>query len=88
MGRDRPARAAADIDLIVNAAPLGMNSGDPAPIPAHCSPHPLCSTVYRPSKTVASCSEAKARGAGCGLSALCHLNSGLIEAPIEAMRSL
>src|SRR5262249_43037786 len=43
----------ADIDLIVNATPLGMNPSDPAPIPARLlAPHHIVfDCVYLPSKT-------------------------------------
>jgi shikimate dehydrogenase len=86
----------ADIDLIVNATPLGMNPSDPAPIPARLlAPHHIVfDCVYRPSKTVLlrAADEAGARGAN-GLSMLLHqgaLSFSLWfnrEAPIEAMRS-
>ncbi len=86
----------ADIDLIVNATPLGMNPSDPAPIPARLlAPHHMVfDCVYRPSKTATlrAADEAGARGAN-GLSMLLHqgaLSFSLWfnrEAPIEAMRS-
>jgi shikimate dehydrogenase len=86
----------ADIDLIVNATPLGMNPSDPAPIPARLlAPHHIVfDCVYRPSKTalLRAADEAGARGAK-GLSMLLHqgaLSFSLWfnrEAPIEAMRS-
>ena len=86
----------ADIDLIVNATPLGMNPSDPAPIPARLlAPHHIVfDCVYRPSKTalLRAADEAGARGAN-GLSMLLHqgaLSFSLWfnrEAPIEAMRS-
>jgi shikimate dehydrogenase len=86
----------ADIDLIVNATPLGMNPSDPAPIPARLlAPHHIVfDCVYRPSKTALlhAADEAGARGAN-GLSMLLHqgaLSFSLWfnrEAPIEAMRS-
>jgi shikimate dehydrogenase len=86
----------ADIDLIVNATPLGMNPSDPAPIPARLLlPHHIVfDCVYRPSKTalLRAADEAGARGAN-GLSMLLHqgaLSFSLWfnrEAPIEAMRS-
>jgi shikimate dehydrogenase len=85
-----------DIDLIVNATPLGMNPSDPAPIPARLlAPHHMVfDCVYRPSKTalLRAADEAGARGAN-GLSMLLHqgaLSFSLWfnrEAPIEAMRS-
>src|SRR6476661_10392863 len=86
----------ADIDLIVNATPLGINPSDRAPIPARLlAPHHiLFDCVYRPSKTalLRGADEAGARGAN-GLSMLLHqgaLSFSLWfnrEAPIEAMRS-
>ena len=85
-----------DIDLIVNATPLGMNSSDPAPIPARLlAPHHIVfDCVYRPSKTalLRAADEAGARGAN-GLSMLLHQGALSFsvwfnrEAPIEAMRS-
>jgi shikimate dehydrogenase len=86
----------ADIDLIVNATPLGMNPSDPAPIPARLLlPHHIVfDCVYRPSKTalLRAADEAGARGAN-GLSML--LRQGALsfsiwfnrEAPLDAMRS-
>ena len=86
----------ADIDLIVNATPLGMNPSDPAPIPARLlAPHHIVfDCVYSPSKTalLRAADEAGARGTN-GLSML--LQQGALsfsvwfnrEAPIEAMRS-
>src|SRR5213596_968699 len=86
----------ADIDLIVNATPLGMNPSDHSPIPARLlAPHHIVfDCVYRPSKTalLRAADEAGARGAN-GLSMLLHqgaLSFSLWfnrEAPIEAMRS-
>jgi shikimate dehydrogenase len=86
----------ADIDLIVNATPLGMNPSDPAPIPARLlAPHHIVfDCVYRPSKTVLlrAADEAGARGAN-GLSMLLYQGALSFsiwfnrEAPIEAMRS-
>ena len=85
-----------DIDLIVNATPLGMNPSDPAPIPARLLlPHHIVfDCVYRPSKTalLRAADEAGARGAS-GLSMLLHQGALSFsiwfnrEAPIEAMRS-
>jgi shikimate dehydrogenase len=86
----------ADIDLIVNATPLGMNPSDPAPIPARLlAPHHIVfDCVYSPSKTalLRAADEAGARGTN-GLSML--LQQGALsfsvwfdrEAPIAAMRS-
>ena len=86
----------ADIDLIVNATPLGMNQSDPAPIPARLlAPHHIVfDCVYRPSKTALlhAADEAGARGAN-GLSMLLYQGALSFsvwfnrEAPIEAMRS-
>ena len=85
-----------DIDLIVNATPLGMNPSDPAPIPARLLlPHHIVfDCVYRPSKTalLRAADEAGARGAN-GLSMLLHQGALAFsvwfnrEAPLEAMRS-
>ena len=85
----------ADIDLIVNATPLGMNSSDPAPIPARLlAPHHIVfDCIYGPSKTafVRAADEAGARGAN-GLSMLLHQGALSFsiwfnrEPPIEAMR--
>ena len=86
----------ADIDLIVNATPLGMNPSDPAPIPARLlAPHHIIfDCVFRPSKTALlhAADEAGARGAN-GLSMLLHQGALSFsiwfnrEAPVEAMRS-
>jgi len=85
-----------DIDLIVNATPLGMNPSDPAPIPARLLlPHHIVfDCVYRPSKTafLRAADEAGARGAN-GLSMLLHQGALSFsiwfnrEAPIDVMRS-
>jgi shikimate dehydrogenase len=85
-----------NIDLIVNATPLGMNPSDPAPIPARLlAPHHIVfDCVYRPSKTalLRAAEEAGARGAN-GLSMLLHQGALSFsawfnrEAPVEAMRS-
>jgi len=85
----------ADIDLIVNATPLGMNPSDPAPIPARLlAPHHMVfDAVYGPSKTslIRAADEAGARGVN-GLSMLLHQGALSFsiwferEAPIEAMR--
>src|SRR5213594_2249153 len=86
----------ADIDLIVNATPLGMNPSDPVPIPARLlAPHHIVfDCVYGSSKTalLRAAEEAGARGAN-GLSMLLYqgaLSFSLWfnrEAPIEAMRA-
>jgi shikimate dehydrogenase len=85
-----------DIDLIVNATPLGMNPSDPAPIPARLlAPHHIVfDCVYRASKTalLRAAYEAGARGAD-GLSMLLHQGALSFsiwfnrEAPIDVMRS-
>jgi shikimate dehydrogenase len=87
----------ADIDLIVNATPLGMNPSDPSPVPARLlAPHHIVfDCVYRSSKTalVRAADEAGARGAN-GLSMLLHQGALSFsiwfdrEAPIEAMRAV
>ncbi len=86
----------ADIDLIVNATPLGMNPSDPAPIPARLlAPHHIVfDCVYRSSKTalLRAADEAGARGAN-GLSMLLHQGALSFsnwfnrEAPIAIMRA-
>jgi shikimate dehydrogenase len=86
----------ADIDLIVNATPLGMNPSDPAPIPARLlAPHHMVfDCVYAPWRTafVRAADEAGARVAN-GLSMLLHQGALSFsiwfnrEAPIEAMRA-
>src|SRR6266550_6165663 len=85
----------ADIDLIVNATPLGMNPSDPTPIPARLlAPHHMVfDAVYGPSKTslIRAADEAGARGVD-GSSMLLHQGALAFqiwferEAPIEAMR--
>jgi shikimate dehydrogenase len=85
----------ADIDLIVNATPLGMNSSDPAAVPARLlAPHQMVfDCVYGPSKTalVHAAEQAGARSAN-GISMLLHQGALSFsiwfdrEAPIEAMR--
>ena len=84
-----------EIDLIVNATPLGMNPSDPSPVPARLlAPHHIVfDCVYGPSKTglVRAAEEAGARGAN-GLSMLLYQGAVSFaiwfnrEAPIEAMR--
>ena len=85
----------ADIDLIVNATPLGMNPSDPTPVPARLlAPHQMVfDCVYGPSKTslLRAADEAGARGAN-GVSMLLHQGALSFsiwfdrEAPIDAMR--
>src|SRR6266403_105777 len=86
----------ADVDLIVNATPLGMNPSDPSPIPARLlAPHHMVfDCVYGPSKTslLHAADEAGARGAN-GLSMLLHQGALSFsiwfdrEAPIDVMRA-
>ena len=86
----------ADIDLIVNATPLGMNPSDPAPIPARLlAPHHIVfDCVYAPSRTalLRAADEAGARGAN-GLSMLLYQGALSFsiwfnrDAPIDAMRA-
>jgi shikimate dehydrogenase len=85
----------ADTDLIVNATPLGMNSSDPAPIPARLlAPHHIVfDCVYGASKTALlhAAEQAGARSAN-GMSMLLHQGALSFsiwfdrECPIEAMR--
>jgi shikimate dehydrogenase len=85
----------ADIDLIVNATPLGLNPSDPSPIPARLlMPHHLVfDAVYASSKTRLhrAAEEAGARGAN-GLSMLLHQGALAFEfwlareAPLAVMR--
>ena len=84
-----------DVDLIVNATPVGMRPSDPTPIPARLiAPHHMVfDTVYGVSKTtlLRAADEVGARGAN-GLSMLLHQGALSFsiwfdrEAPIEAMR--
>jgi shikimate dehydrogenase len=85
----------ADIDLIVNATPLGMNLSDPAPIPARLlAPHHMVfDCVYAPSKTALlhAAEQAGARSAN-GISMLVYQGALSFsiwfdrEPPIDAMR--
>jgi shikimate dehydrogenase len=85
-----------DIDLIVNATPLGLNASDPPPLPERLlAPHHMIfDSVYGPSKTrlLRAADEAGARGAN-GLSMLLYQGALSFsiwfnrEAPVEAMRS-
>jgi shikimate dehydrogenase len=84
-----------DVDLIVNATPLGMNPSDPAPIATRpLAPHHMVfDAVYGPSTTslLRAADEAGARGAN-GLSMLLYQGALSFsfwfdrEAPIETMR--
>jgi len=86
----------ADVDLIVNATPLGMSQSDPSPIPARLlAPHHMVfDCVYGPSKTslLRAADEAGARRAN-GLSMLLHQGALSFsiwfdrEAPIDVMRA-
>jgi len=86
----------ADIDLIVNATPLGMNPSDLTPVPARVlAPHHMVfDCVYGPSKTalLRAAEQAGARGAN-GISMLLHQGALSFsiwfdrETPIEAMRA-
>jgi shikimate dehydrogenase len=86
----------ADVDLIVNATPLGLNPSDPAPLPGRLlAPHHIVfDCIYGTSRTalLRAADEAGARGAN-GLSMLLHQGALSFsvwfnrEAPIEAMRS-
>ncbi|HXP35525.1 MAG TPA: shikimate dehydrogenase [Chthoniobacterales bacterium] len=83
------------IDLVVNATPVGLNRGDPSPIPARLlAPHLMVyDTIYSAERTpfVSAAIEAGARGAN-GLSMLLHQGALAFEiwfqreAPIEVMR--
>ncbi len=85
----------ADTDLIVNATSLGMNSSDPAPIPARLlAPHHMVfDCVYGASKTALlhAAEQAGARSAN-GISMLLHQGALSFsiwfdrEPPVEAMR--
>jgi shikimate dehydrogenase len=85
----------ANVDLIVNATPLGLNRSDPSPIPSRLlAPHLMIyDTVYSEHRTpfVSAAIEAGARSAN-GLSMLLHQGALAFEiwfereAPIEAMR--
>jgi len=86
----------ADIDLIVNATPLGMNPRDPTPVPARLlAPHHIVfDCVYGSSKTALfrAATEVGARGAN-GFSMLLHQGALSFstwfdrEAPIKEMRA-
>ena len=85
----------ADIDLIVNATPLGMNPSDLAPIPGRLiAPHHMVfDCTYGPSKTalLRAAEQAGARSAN-GISMLLHQGALSFsiwfdrEPPIDAMR--
>jgi shikimate dehydrogenase len=85
----------ANVDLIVNATPLGLNRSDSSPMPARLlAPHLMIyDTIYSDERTafVSAALEAGARAAN-GLSMLLHQGALAFEiwfqreAPIEAMR--
>jgi len=84
-----------NVDLLVNATPLGLNRGDASPIPARLlAPHLMVyDTIYSAERTpfVSAAIEAGARATN-GLSMLLHQGALAFEiwfqreAPIEAMR--
>jgi shikimate dehydrogenase len=85
-----------NIDLIVNATPLGLHRSDPSPIPARLlAPHLMVyDTIYSERRTpfVSAAIEAGARGAN-GLSMLLHQGALAFEiwfgreAPLDVMRN-
>ena len=85
----------ANVDLVVNATPLGLNRADAAPIPARLlAPHLMIyDTIYAsgPTAFVSAAIEAGARSAN-GLSMLLHQGALAFEiwfgraAPLDAMR--
>jgi len=85
-----------NVDLIVNATPLGLNRSDPSPIPARLlAPHLMVyDTIYSERRTpfVSAAVEAGARGAN-GLSMLLHQGALAFEiwfgreAPLDVMRA-
>ena len=58
-------RDAPDVDVIVNATPLGMKEGDPLPLPPEYVQRgkAICDVVYRPGKETPLVRLAKERGA-------------------------
>lgn len=86
----------ANVDLIVNATPLGLNRSDASPIPARLlAPHVMIyDTIYSAKRTpfVSAALEAGARAAN-GLSMLLHQGALAFEiwfdreAPIDVMRA-
>jgi shikimate dehydrogenase len=85
----------ANVDLIVNATPLGLNSGDASPIPARLlAPHVMVyDTIYSAERTpfVSAAIEAGARAVN-GLSMLLHQGALAFEiwfqreVPLDVMR--
>jgi shikimate dehydrogenase len=55
---------APDTDVVVNATPLGMEEGDPLPLPPECvrKGRAICDAVYRPGKETPLVSLAHERG--------------------------
>src|ERR1700730_262489 len=86
----------ANVDLIVNATPVGLNPGDPSPISARLlAPHLMVyDTTYSDKRTpfVSAAMEAGARAAN-GLSMLLHQGARAFEiwfgreAPLDVMRA-
>jgi shikimate dehydrogenase len=86
----------ANVDLIVNATPVGLNHGDPSPIPSRLlAPHVMVyDTIYTDKRTplVSAAIEAGARATN-GLSMLLHQGALAFEiwfqreAPLEVMRA-
>ena len=84
-----------NVDLIINATPLGLNRADPSPIPARLlAPHLMIyDTIYTSEQTplISAAIEAGARGAN-GLSMLLHQGALAFEiwfgreAPVDVMR--
>jgi shikimate dehydrogenase len=84
-----------NVDLIINATPLGLNRTDPSPIPARLlAPHLMIyDTIYTSEQTplISAAIEAGARGAN-GLSMLLHQGALAFEiwfgreAPVDVMR--
>jgi len=85
-----------NVDLLVNATPLGLNRSDPSPIPARLlAPHLMVyDTIYSERRTpfVSAAVEAGARGTN-GLSMLLHQGALAFEiwfgreAPLDVMRN-
>ena len=86
----------ANVDLIVNATPVGLNRGDPSPIPSRLlAPHVMVyDTIYSAKRTplVSAAIDAGARAAN-GLSMLLHQGALAFEiwfqreAPLAVMRA-
>ena len=85
-----------NVDLIVNATPVGLNRGDPSPIPSRLlAPHLMVyDTIYSAKRTplISAAIEAGARAAN-GLSMLLHQGALAFEiwfqreAPVDVMRA-